>query len=463
MHLKKRRNIPESIIIACIIGAIVQIPQLESLLPCEQTLLLVTALFLAFWHGRLSGLISYAIMYCLFWAGQVFFFNHTFNIEEFLINSTLGIILTYLGGSLNQFRLYQIEKILSRYRRMADARGKLRDISSAQQEIIRELEERVTRQRASLNLLHQKIQEIDCLDTNRSISNLLDTIIHFTEATSLSLWVYDNLTNQLKLKMRKGIQQKETGKDQLDLKESIEGWVFRNNQLFSIRMAMDYEALDVLNLDESIICCPVVLENKIWGVLNIENLPFIKYSSYTENLVQIIINLAQPALKRALDFESLLVEEEENSITGLPQFTQLYRVMEKYKYNESGTANSSSLVILEFNDFRDLIEKYGLEEVKKLQASVLKRIAERSNALPELFHYREDSMVALFIPSLDYDGCSLFCLESLEYINSSSWSIKGDQVPLEINLGYASCGVSEKMDPDDIMKRAEYLLEIQKI
>ena len=463
MHLKKRRNIPESIIIALIIGGLTLIPQVERFLPNQQTLMLITALFLAFWHGRMAGVLSFLIMQAAYLTGKTALFNHTINIEEILINSTLGIILSYLGGSLNQFRLYQIEKILSRYRRMAYDRGKLKDISSAQQDIIRELEERVTRQRTSLNLLHQKIQEIDCLDTNMSISNLLDTIIHFTEASSLSIWVYDNQTNQLKLKMRKGPNEQQPERNKLDLKESIEGWVFRNNQLFSIRMAMDYEALNALNLQESIICCPIVLDSKTWGVLNIENLPFIKYSSYTENLVQIIINLAQPALKRALDFESLLIEEEENPLTGFPQFTQLYRVMEKYRYDDSGTANSSSLVILEFNDFRDLIEQYGLEEIKKLQAHVLKKLAERSRALPELFHYREDSMVALFIPSLDYDGCSLFCLESLDYINSNVWLVKGDQVQLEINLGYASCGISEKMDPDDLMKRAEYLLEIQKI
>ncbi len=463
MHLKKRRIIPETILISFIIGAGLLFPQSEIIFPSRQTAILVTALFLSFWHGRTAGLLSYFLIQLLFQTGQFLLGDPTLNIEEILINATLGITLSYLGGSLNQFRLYQIDKILTRFRRLSDSQSKLREISNAQQDIIRELEERVTRQRTSLNLLYQRIQEIDCLDTSKSISIMLDTIIHFTEASSLSLWVFHSETNTLKLKMRKGTEKMESEREEVELKSSIEGWVFRNNQLFSLRMAMDYENLNSLNLEESIICCPVVLDNRTWGVLNIEKLPFIKYSSYTENLVQIIISLSQPALKRALDFESLLVEEEENPVTGLPQFTQLYRIMEKYTYEENATANSSSLILLEFMDFRDLIEKYGLEEIRKLQLQVIRKLPEKSSALPELFHYREDSMMALFIPSLDFDGCSLFCLESLELINNSIWTVRGEQIPLEINLGYASCGISEKMDPDDMMKRAEYLLEIQKI
>ena len=463
MHLKKRRIIPESLVIALFAGALTLVPGVEQLLPSTPTVLLVTSLFLAFWHGRLAGLLAFAVIQLVSIGGTFFLYHRIPEFDNLLINGTSGIVLCYLGGSLNQFRRYQIEKILTRYRKMADDKGKLSRISHSQQEIIRELEERVTRLHTSPNLLYQKIQEVDCLDTHQSITKLLDTIIHFTEATSLSLWVYDNRTNSLKLEMRRGIQTIESDQKNLDLKKSIEGWVFRNNQLFSIRMTMDYDALDALNTGSSIICCPVVLEDRIWGVINIEELPFIKYSTYTENLLQIIISLAQPALKRALDFESLLLEEEENPDTGLPHFTQLYRAMEKYKFNETGTLNSSSLIILEFGNHREMIEQYGLPEVRILQGTVLRTLAARSKSKPEMFHYREESEMALFIPSLDYDGCSLFSLESLEYINSHQWKIKGDIINLEIYLGYASSGTSEKMDPDDLIKRAEYLLEIQKI
>ena len=63
------------------------------------------------------------------------------------------------------------------------------------------------------------------------------------------------------------------------------------------------------------------------GVINFESLPFIKYSEYTENLIQIIISLAQPALKKALDFENLLIGEEQNDTTGMPSspsFTEFW-------------------------------------------------------------------------------------------------------------------------------------------
>ncbi|MDC7240497.1 MAG: hypothetical protein PQJ50_09075 [Spirochaetales bacterium] len=425
-------------------------------------IIIAVTLLLSFWHGRLAGLINLLFALSLHMIGVFYLRGEVPHPLVYINIFSLGLVLSYLGGSLNEIRKTRDKKIMYRFRKNADDKNRYLKISRAQQDIIGELEERVTRQRDSLNLLHERIKEIDCLDTNMSISKLLDTIVHFSSAESLSLWVFDKNTNKLKLRMSKGEEQ--TGReDTLNLKDTIEGWVFRNNQLFSIRMSLDYENLSELNHRQNIISCPVVLDNKTWGVINIESLPFIKYSEYTENIIQIIVNLAQPALKKALEFESLLLGEEQNSITGLPQFTQLYRELDKNRYDESGTFNSSSLVILEIQGFSELTEKYGLEKIITLQAELARGIAERDTHSPEVFHYREDNRMALYIPHMDYDGCSLFCLETLEYINSRFWTLEGKDTYFEVNIGYSSSGTGEKMDPDDLLKKAEYLLEIQKI
>jgi len=463
MQLKNRNPFPESVAISLVIGCISLIPSQEVILQPGYTLILTASLFISFWHGRLPGLTAFFLSFAIRAVFQIFYRHVPFQPAGLLLTATTGTVLCYLGGSLNQFRRYRIEKVMSRFRNLSGEKTRLKKISVAQQDIIRELEERVTRQRTSLNLLYDRIQEVDCLDTSKSISNLMDTLVHFTEADRLSLWVFDNRESVLKLKMRKGAGSGEQGPEVLSLKDTIEGWVFRNNQLFSIRMALDYDTLARLNTENSIICCPVVLDNRTWGVINIESLPFVKYSSYTENLIQIIISLAQPALKRALDFESLLMGEEENEYTGLPQFTQLYRVLEKSRFEEEGTYNSASLLILELQNYRELVDRFGLQHIQSMQAELLKELADRQPNQPELFHYREEHRMAIFIPHLDYDGCSLFCLESVEYINNRQWEIEGQKLSLDINLGYASSGTSEKMDPDDMLKRAEYLLEIQKI
>ncbi|RDG31480.1 MULTISPECIES: hypothetical protein [unclassified Oceanispirochaeta] len=425
-------------------------------------LIITVSILMSFWHGRLAGLLTLGISLLMYCGGQIFLFNEIPELLQIFNVLSLGILLIYLGGALRKLREYKMTKIMRRFRRNSEERNQLSKISHAQQDIIQELEERVTRQKDAINLLYDRIHEIDCLDTNLSISKLLDTLTHFTEAEALSLWVYDPSLNKLRLRMRKGDEQ-EGEQPILDLKESIEGWVFRNNQLFSMRMTLDYDNLNQLNSKNSIMCFPVVLDNKTWGVVNIESLPFIKYSEYTENLVQIIISLAQPALKKALDFENLLMGEEQHDITGLPQFTQLYRILDKNRYDESGTINSSSLILIEFQEYPELIDEYGTERIIKLQAELSKSLADKQINSPELFHYRDDSKMALYVPHMDFDGCSLFCLEALESINSKSWDLDGKKISPDVNLGYASSGTGEKMDPDDLIKRAEFLLEIQKI
>ena len=462
MQLKKPRLLSETLIIAIIIGIFSFLPFLDVDIDSGLMLIVVFSLFLSFWGGRLAGLINLSLALTLHAAGT-FFLRDEVPVPLIYLNiSCLGLLLSYLGGSLFEMRKNRNRKLMYRFRKNSDEKNRYMKISRAQQEIIGELEERVTRQRDSLNLLHERIKEIDCLDTNMSISKLLDTIIHFSNADSLSLWVFDKSSNKLKLRMSKGSEQRDR-EAMLDIQNTIEGWSFRNNQLFSIRMSLDYENLGNMNKRDSIICCPVVLDNTTWGVINIESLPFIKYSEYTENIIQIIVSLAQPALEKALDFENLLLGEEQHSITGLPQFTQLYRILDKNRYDESGTFNSSSLIVLEFQNFPELIKKFGMEKIVMIQADLARGIADRNTHPPEIFHYREDDRIALYIPHMDYDGCSLFCLESLEYINSRSWSVEGRELSLEVNIGYASSGTGEKVDANDLLKKAEYLLEIQKI
>ncbi|MDC7232044.1 MAG: hypothetical protein PQJ58_02340 [Spirochaetales bacterium] len=462
MQLKKRNFLPETIVTAIIIGSISVLPILDFGISSAMMLIMSSCVLMSFWHGRLAGLLVLVIALIVHMTAEIYAFNVFPAVLPTVNVISLSILLIYLGGALRKLREYKLTKIMHRFRRVSNERNQLSKISQAQQGIIQELEERVTRQKDAINLLYDKINEIDCLDTNLSISKLLDTVTHFTNAESLSLWVYNPAKNKLNLRMRKGIEP-ENSESVLDLQESIEGWVFRNNQLFSMRMTLDYDNLSQLNSKESIICAPIVLDNTTWGVLNIESLPFIKYSGYTENLIQIIISLAQPALKKSLDFEKLLLGEEQHEITGLPQFTQLYRVMDKSRYDESGTLNSSSLIILEFQDYSERIEQYGTEKIIKLQAELAKGLAELHSNNAELFHYRDDSKMALYVPHMDFDGCSLFCLEALEHVNSKVWELEGNKINPDLNLGYASSGTGEKMDPDDLIKRAEFLLEVQKI
>lgn len=463
MYLKKQNFIIETLLIALIIGALSLLPIMKMSISMAMVMIMACSLFLSFWHGRVGGYLFLAVSLILN-TGIGYFFRSTLPSALGLFNITvLSLVLIYLGGTLRNIRQHKLEKIMARYRKGSEKKTLLTRISRAQQEIIKELEERVTRQRTSPDILFDQIKEIDCLDSSQSLSRLLNSIAHFTGAEAISLWVYDGTENCLKLRMQRGEEKSQEKKESLGLKDSIEGWVFRNNKLFTIRMVLDYENLEKLNSENCILCCPVVVDNKTWGVISLDSLPFIKYSEYTENIIQIIISLAQPALKKALDFEALLLGEEHNENTGLPQFTQLYRILDQQRFDESAGFNSCSLILFEFMNFKALSDDMGRERALSLQAELMKEIADSSGTSAEIFHYREEERMALFIPYLDYDGCSLFCLETLEMINSKRWILKDESVSPDVNIGYASSGTSEKMDPDDLIKRAEYLLEIQKI
>ena len=116
----------------------------------------------------------------------------------------------------------------------------------------------------------------------------------------------------------------------LNIENSIEGWVYRNNRIVSARIINNYENLKKMDTGRNLITLPIPLHKNIWGVLNIEDMPFVKYNQYTERMLEIIISLAEPALSRAVDHERQIQQSETDTDTNLPLFSQLYNLLNRY-------------------------------------------------------------------------------------------------------------------------------------
>ena len=433
---------------------------------------LIGALFFAVYAGLEFGFISYffSLLLVFFLFPPLFGIFHT-PLDGSVYRRALmtvsvyaappSLLLLYLFGMINRRFVRESVRIRGRYKALVKRNYRLSVQSDALFEVFRELEERLSRQEESIMSLYNQVKKVDTVTIQTVLDVLLETVQLFTKAESASVWKYAAASGSMQLAARIGWDADEKIDAEIDVDQSIEGWVVRNNQLFTIRNLLQYENLKRLDTGRNLITFPIQTGNRIWGVLNIEEMPFIKYNHYTERLLFIIISLIEPSLQKAVEYESLVHKEEFDTVTGLPLFTSFYKVLNEEVKRKSLEQGKLSIIITEIVNFPTLVSQYGREAVQKIIPSVVEQINRASGFTGQAFEYKEDSQVAFLFPNLDYDGASLYCLEILGIMNGADWKIDNRPVMLEAVIGYSSYSGNES--PDELLDIAENLVEMQKI
>jgi PleD family two-component response regulator len=226
-------------------------------------------------------------------------------------------------------------------------------------------------------------------------------------------------------------------------------------------MLLQYENLRRIDRGFNLITFPIEMGNSIWGVLNIEEMPFIKYNRYTERLLFIIISLMEPPLQKAIEYEDIVRKEEFDTVTGLPLFTSFYKMLTedlKRKKTEQGTL---SMMIIEIVNYPQIVNEFGKEKAHRFLPEIVDAVNDASGNTGHSFRYKEDNQLCFIFPNLDYDGASLYCLEILELLNAEGWVIERQPVMLEGIIGFSSYTGSQSAD--ELIDSAENLLAMQKV
>ncbi|HET6486293.1 MAG TPA: diguanylate cyclase, partial [Spirochaetia bacterium] len=171
---------------------------------------------------------------------------------------------------------------------------------------------------------------------------------------------------------------------------------------------------------------------------------------------------AGPALERAIEFESVVRQEDINPVTGLPSFQELYSMLalELARLTEQG--GTLAVLIVELANYNDLAQRYGKPPTLGLLRDVARVIQEAAGSQARLFHYKGEAQLAVICPKLDADGTSLLSLTLLERANSTEWTAGGERAHLELMLGFANRSRAAQT-ADSLLAAAENLLEMQRV
>jgi hypothetical protein len=434
---------------------------------------LALAILAASYYGRLYGMVSlfisaFIVVVPLSLVWEIVFPRTLTSMywkvlnDSALIPCSVTLIGTFFFGTLRDSSLKKYEKVKELLTKISREKGILKKESHALKLVNRELEKRLSTQKDSIISLYIRIQGLYTLNIKNSLNLILGTVQRFTGATSCSIWEYVQEYKKLLLRLSAGWENKSDATTVISVDNSIEGWVVRNNMLFTVKMVLQYDNLNKLDSGRNIYTVPMQAGHKIWGVLNIERIPFEKYNLYTEKILLMIIALAAPALERAIEYESFTVKEPANPITGLPPFSQFYIYLEMEVNRMVMEKGTLSIIIVENINYSELIDGLGKEGLFKLYIKMTDEIKRLSEGKSIFFHYKSDNQFCLLYPNLDYDGCSIFCLKILEALNQKDIELEARIIKPEIILGYASLGEKDN-NAKALIDMADNLLEMQKV
>jgi polysaccharide biosynthesis protein PelD len=427
---------------------------------------LLTAILISAYYGRNYGYMSvgFSIIFILlpininltiidYWKSLWLLIN---------INFSISLIIIYLLGMIHNSFVSQIKNQRTYMKKVSIDKNKLQTELSSVSAVNKELEERVLRQQDSVTALYTQVKAMHSQNLSKTLSVLISTVQNFSWAEKASIWEYEKESKQLVMVANVGWDSDDALNTIENIDSTINSWVLRNDKIFSVRMLLEYENLSSMDNGRNILTFPINLSSSVWGVLNIEAMPFPKYNLYTEKLLAILIDLAGTAIERAVEYEAMIEYNQVNPDTNLPSVSQLYIFVENEIKKALNNQSIFSVVILELTEFDKLVNDFGDKKVYKVLLQLLNKLHSLSGNLVDFFHYKERNQIVLYYPNIDYDGASLFCLESLGIINSQEWVIDGKKILMDVILGYSSVS-SENISAEDLLGMAENLLQMQKV
>jgi hypothetical protein len=355
-------------------------------------------------------------------------------------------------------------RLLFRVKELTRRLVKLRKVNEALSTVCDELELRVSSQRDSISALYAYMRKMDSHELDRVIDGLLGAVQAFSQASAASIYEYDQAGGALALAAHVGPPPPAT----LPLAGSIEGWVFRNDSTFSLRMLEERPYLARLDEARSVMAFPLKAGELPWGMLNIGEMPFYRYNPVTEKNLSIVVGMSSAYLKKAVEYRDRERSRPWHSITGLPRYEELALALGSELKRRAPRRLSVSLVLVEILGFGAIKSSHPGEEAFAL----LKEFSDAAGKRDSIYHFREEGQLAFLLPGVDRDGASLFCLDLAERTERRPWIVGGESLRLDLAFGIGSfpgsaSGPSADREPaaglaEEIAAEAEAVLALSK-
>ncbi len=394
-------------------------------------------------------------IYSIYSTGENYKSLVQFFFASFILSIIFGEIRDTLSTNIQKMRDQKIQLL----KKITKIEQELNSIALVNEEY----QDRILGQQNSLISLYSTMLTLNTLDLQSIYPNILEAIVKFSNAGKCSLWKYKRDESKLELLSSHGWEEQEKQEHKImSDSDSITGWVARNNTLFSVKMLKKNQYLQKLDTKNNIITVPIIIEKSVWGIINIEAMPFVKYNLYSEQLIIMISDLVAPIIGNAIRFGEISMMGDIDPITKLRTINEMFMIL-KDEFSRSMTNNIHlSLAIVEISNSREILGNFTEKESLTLVREISGLANQVAMGKGLIFQYKETFQFSVILPNMDHDGAAIFCLSIIEQHSKAVYKINETIVYPEIVIGYSSLRQNHKSEFDLILL-AENLMEMQKI
>lgn len=308
---------------------------------------------------------------------------------------------------------------------------------------------RLATERSSITILHEQIQRLQSFDRTQVLDATLTAVRLMTGATSCALYRFHEETLELERMALWPARHDSRYPQMKAVASSIEGYVVRTGQPFSLRNLIDNPELRELEARNAVICVPIVTRNQIWGVLTVGRIPFLYYNEHAEKALQVTAAIVAPALDQALP----LVSMEGAAQPALFSYDMLHEALQE-RLHAAGELGFHVMVLLV-----ELQTSLEFNEQMELSRAVGEDIAGRLGQGVAVFQYQQAHQLALVSVSTRSEAAGYLLLRVTDLVSSKAWTVEDETVLPRTIIGFGTSAQSG-YDVTALLNQAETMLTI---
>ena len=375
----------------------------------------------------------------------------------------VGLIVAVLVTALivrNRTRL--LDRMAAADERAREARSTAETMTAeaaAMETSLRELYNRHAVEARTITGLGEQLARFQSLDRATVLDATLASARLMTAASSVVIYQIDEAS--LLLRWRAVWPERDTERypESLDIASTIEGWVVRTGEAFTLRLLMERPDLAAIDQGNAVIAVPIRPRGQTWGVLTIGDMPFFAYNQTAEVSLQVVAALAAGGVEqsfgggphggpesRDLSSAQAVVREADELVRDLEHMTA------------AGDVGHVSLFLVELRGSQRHPLSISYDEQRTLVNAVCDRLASLTGGAARFYRYQFANQFALVGANLGYDAAPYFLLRVLETVGGQAWSVGPNTVLPEAVVGFSS---SQDGDVSTMIERAEAMLAVQ--
>lgn len=297
------------------------------------------------------------------------------------------------------------------------------------------------------------------VDLSVILHNIMQQMTRFFNPQAWSLLILDEKKRQLYYGVISGGQTEKLRRKRIPLGQGTPGWVALHGEpMILTTMPEDADLSDEIPENggrvESLICLPLRVRNKTYGVLQLVNCHPESMRNHEIFFLHALCDYAAIAIQNARSFEQIQLLTITDDCTGLYNARHLYERLEHTLERSHRTRRPVSLIFFDLDHFKLVNDTYGHLNGTRLLAEVGSMVRDGLGLLDTGYRYGGDEFVVL-MPHQDKPRGIDLARRLLDKLRSTSFLKEaGLNLHLEASFGVAAFP-EDGMDLHSIIRAAD--------